>query len=181
MLKLQYFGHLMQRANSLEKTLMLGKIEGKRRSRENRGTWQVAVHGVTKSDTGLSDCTTTKTGAKQCFLKGKATFSQALHPFNAKKPSWPTLIAQSYTVNTGAPSRHVTTEYLKCGWYKLRKTSTSPSLTMLKPLSMWITTNRRKFWKRWDYQTTWPASWETYMQVRKQQLELDMEQQTGSK
>ena len=37
---------------------------------------------------------------------------------------------------TGAPSRHVTTEYLKCGWYKLRKTSTSPSLTMLKPLSV---------------------------------------------
>ena len=38
-----------------------------------------------------------------------------------------------------------------------------------------------KFWKRWEYQTTWPASWETYMQVRKKQLELDMEQQTGSK
>ena len=37
-----------------------------------------------------------------------------------------------------------------------------------------------KFWKRWKYQTTWPASWETCMQVRKQQLELDMEQQTGS-
>ena len=35
--------------------------------------------------------------------------------------------------------------------------------------------------ERWEYQTTWPASWETYMQVRKQQLELDMEQQTGSK
>ena len=33
-----------------------------------------------------------------------------------------------------------------------------------------------KFWKRWEYQTTWPASWETYMQVRKQQLKLDMEQ-----
>ena len=40
---------------------------------------------------------------------------------------------------------------------------------------------RGKFWKRWEYQTIWPASWETYMQVRKQQLELDMEQQTGSK
>ena len=39
----------------------------------------------------------------------------------------------------------------------------------------------RKFWKRWEYQTTWPSSWETYMQVRKQQLDLDMEQQTGSK
>ena len=37
-----------------------------------------------------------------------------------------------------------------------------------------------KFWKRWEYQTIWPAFWETYMQVRKQQLELDMEQ-TGSK
>ena len=41
--------------------------------------------------------------------------------------------------------------------------------------------NRRKFWRRWEYQTTLPASWETCMQVRKQQLELDMEQQTGSK
>ena len=37
------------------------------------------------------------------------------------------------------------------------------------------------FWKRWEYQTTWSASWEICMQVRKQQLELDMEQQTGSK
>ena len=44
-----------------------------------------------------------------------------------------------------------------------------------------ITINCRKFWKRWEYQTTWPASWEICMQVRKQQLELDMEQQTGSK
>ena len=41
--------------------------------------------------------------------------------------------------------------------------------------------NTGKFWKRWEYQTTWPASWETCMQVRKQQLELDIEQQTGSK
>ena len=39
----------------------------------------------------------------------------------------------------------------------------------------------REFFKRWDNQTTWPASWEICMQVRKQQLELDMEQQTGSK
>ena len=45
----------------------------------------------------------------------------------------------------------------------------------------WITTNCGKFWKRWEYQTTWSASWEIYMQDKKQQLELDMEQQTGSK
>ena len=38
-----------------------------------------------------------------------------------------------------------------------------------------------EFFKKWEYQTTWPASWETYMQVRKRQLELDMEQQPGSK
>ena len=38
-----------------------------------------------------------------------------------------------------------------------------------------------KFLRRWEYQTAWPASWEICMQVKKQQLELDMEQQTGSK
>ena len=54
-------------------------------------------------------------------------------------------------------------------------------LTMPKPLTVWITINCGKFSKRWKYQTTWPASWETCMQVRKQQLELDVEQQTGSK
>ena len=40
--------------------------------------------------------------------------------------------------------------------------------------------NCGKFLNRWEYQTTWPAFWETRMQVRKQQLELDMKQQTGS-
>ena len=42
-----------------------------------------------------------------------------------------------------------------------RKTSISSLLTMPKPLTVWITINCGKFWKRWEYQTTWPASWET--------------------
>jgi len=46
---------------------------------------------------------------------------------------------------------------------------------------MWITTNYGKCLKRWEYQTTLPASLETCMQVKKQQLELDMELETGSK
>ena len=62
-----------------------------------------------------------------------------------------------------------------------RKTSTSASLTTLKPLTVWITTNYGKFLKRWECQTTLPASSKTYMQVKKHQLELDMEQWTGSK
>ena len=45
-----------------------------------------------------------------------------------------------------------------------RKTSISALLTMAKPLTVWIIINCGKFWKRWEYQTTQPASWETYMQ-----------------
>ena len=52
---------------------------------------------------------------------------------------------------------------------------------MLKPLIVGITKNCGKYLKRWESQTTLPFSWEISMQVKKQQLELDMEQQTGSR
>jgi len=61
-----------------------------------------------------------------------------------------------------------------------RKTSTSASLTMLKTLTVWISTNCRKFLNRWENQTL-PVSRETFMQVNNQPLELEIEQQNGSK
>ena len=62
-----------------------------------------------------------------------------------------------------------------------RKTSISALLTQSKPLIVWITTNCGKFLKRCEYQTTFPASWDVCAKVKKQKLELDMEQQTDSK
>ena len=60
-----------------------------------------------------------------------------------------------------------------------KKTPTSALLTMPKHLCE--SQQTEKFLKRWEYQTTWPAFWGICMQVRKQQLELDMKQQTDSK
>ena len=53
--------------------------------------------------------------------------------------------------------------------------------TVLKSLTIWISTNRRKLFKRWEYQSILPTSWETCKQIKKQQLKTDMEKQTGSK
>ena len=63
-----------------------------------------------------------------------------------------------------------------CGSSKNQEISrkTSALLTTSKPLTVWITINCGKFFKRWEYQTTWPASWEICVQIKKQQLELDM-------
>ena len=63
---------------------------------------------------------------------------------------------------------------------EFRKTSISALLTIPKPLTVWITINCGKFWKTWEYQTTWPASWETYMQVRKQLIPIDLQNHPGS-
>ena len=64
---------------------------------------------------------------------------------------------------------------------EFQKNYTSALLTLLKHLTVWVITNCGKFFKRWEYQTTLPVSWETCVQIKNQQLELDKEQQAGSK
>ena len=72
-------------------------------------------------------------------------------------------------------------EGLACCGSRARKESDTTEWLNSTDEDLGITINCGKFWKRWEHLTTWPAFWETCMQVRKQQLELDVEQPTGSK
>ena len=97
------------------------------------------------------------------FRKGRGTRSNCQHLLDYRK------------------SKRIPEKFLLLLHWLLTSTSLSASLSILKPLTLWIIPNCGKFFKRWEYQTTWPTSWEICMQIKKQQLELDMEQQTGSK
>ena len=122
----------------------------------------------------LHNCTHLPLLVKQCLKFSKPSFSNM----------WTMNFQMFKLVFKKAEESEIKLPTSTGSWKKQessRKTSISALLTMPKPLTVWIKINRGKFWKRWEYQTTWPSSWENYMQVRKQQLELDMEQQTGSK
>ena len=83
---------------------------------------------------------------------------------------------QQYMNHVLQPGFRKCSQYLLDHWKSKRvaENNISALLTMSKPLTVWITTNCGKFWRRWEYQATWPASWETCIQFRKQQLELDI-------
>ena len=151
-----------------------GKLSSGHRTGKGQFSFQSQRKAMSKNVQTTTQLHSSHTLAKQCSKFPKPGFSNTwtmnLQMFKlvlekAEKPeiTFPTFVGSSEKQESS------------------RKTSISALLTKPKPSTVWITINCGKFWKRCEYQTTWLASWETCMQVWKQQLELDLEQQTGSK
>ena len=149
-----------------------------------RGAWQAAVHGVAKSwiwHFHFHFHVKLRNGHMTYFWKQNMNTGAVFNPsFNNM---WTMNLQMCKLVLEKAEKPEIKLPASAGSLKKQessRKTSVSALLTMPKPLTVWITINCGKFWKRWEYQTIRPASWEICMQIRKQQLELDTEQQTGS-
>ena len=151
-----------------------GKLSSGHRTGKGQFSFQSQRKAVPKDAQTTAQLHSSHTLAKQCSKFSKPGFSSMwIVNFQMFKPVLEKAGEQEIKLPTSV------------GYKKSKrvpeKPSISASLTMPKPLTVWITINCGKFWKRWEYQTTWSASWEICMQVRKQQLELDMEQLSGSK
>ena len=165
-LKLQYLVHLMWRTDSLEMTLMLGKIEGGRRRGWHRMKW---LDGITDTmDMSLSKLLELVIDVACCSPCGCKELDMT------EQLNWTKWKLQQY-VNQELPNAQV--EFRKCRGIRdqiakicwitkkgnSRKTTTSASLTTCKALTVWIIGNCGKLFKRWEHQTTFPASWVTCM------------------
>ena len=151
-----------------------GKLSSGHRTRKGQFSFQSQKKAMPKNFQTTAQLHSSHTLVKKCLKFSKPGFSNTwTMKFQKFKLVFKKAEKPKIKLSTSAGSSKKK-EFQK-------KTSISALLTMPKPLVVWITRNRGRFWKRWEYQTTWPVSLETCMQVKKQQLELDMEQQTGSK
>ena len=151
-----------------------GKLSSGHRTGKGQFSFQSQRKAMPKTAQTTAQLHSSHTLVKQCSKVSKPGFSN----------TWTVNFLMFKLVLEKAEEPEIKLPTSAGSWKKQessRKASISALLTMSKPLTVWITINCGKFWKRWGYQTTWPASWETCMQVRKQQLQVDMEQQTGSK
>ena len=151
-----------------------GKLDSGHKTERSPFSFQSQRKAMPKNVQTTAQLHTSHTLAKQCSKFSKPGFSS----------KWTVNFQMFKMVLERAKESDIKMPIFVGPWKKQessKKTATSALLTMPKPLTVWIRTNCGKFFKKWEYQTTWPASWEICMQAKKQQLELDMEQQTGSK
>ena len=145
-----------------------GKLSNGHKTGKGQFSFQSQRNAMPKSVQTTAQLHSSHTLVKSCSKSSKPGFSDTwtmnfqMFKLVLEKAEEPEIILAT---STGSPKKKESS----------RKASISALLTMPKPLTLWITTNCGKFFKRWAYQTTWPASWETCIQIRKQLLELDME------
>ena len=138
-----------------------GKLSSGHRTRKGQFSFQSRRKAMPKNAQTTTQLHSTHRLGKQCSKFSKPGF---IHTWTVNFQMFKLVLEKAEEPEIKLPTSTGSSKKQESS----RKTSISALLTMLKPLTVWITINCGKFWKRWKYQTTRSASWETCMQVRKQ-------------